>query len=254
MIDHTVVKLGRRPARHDPRTLQFARYLTAGVLPRIPSSKSWSTAVRQPWGMMLNDSLGDCTCAAAGHMVQCWTANHGAEVTPTDKAILSAYEAVGGYRPGHPDTDNGAVEIDVLNYWRKTGIAGHQLAAYAAVAVTNVGHVKAGLDLFGGLYIGLSLPLSAQGQQVWTVPAGGAHGRGVPGSWGGHAVGLVAFDATGLTCVTWGALQKMSWGFFGTYCEEAYVPLSNDWARPGVKAPSGFDLAALQADLKLVTG
>ena len=33
--------------------------------------------------------------------------------------------------------------------------------------------------------------------------------RGQPGSWGGHAVPVVAYDVRGITWVTWGALQPM---------------------------------------------
>ena len=38
-----------------------------------------------------------------------------------------------GFRPGDPSTDRGAYALDVLNYWRQSGIAGHRIAAYAAV-------------------------------------------------------------------------------------------------------------------------
>ena len=45
----------------------------------------------------------------------------------------------------------------------------------------------------------------------------------------------------------------MTWSFWDAYCDEAYACLSELWA--GKKpAPSGFDLAALKADLKQVTG
>ncbi len=43
----------------------------------------------------------------------------------------------------------------------------------------------------------------------------------------------------------------MTWSFWDAYCDEAYACLSELWA--GKKpAPSGFDLAALKADLKEV--
>ena len=40
----------------------------------------------------------------------------------------------------------------------------------------------------------------------------------------------------------------MTWGFWGTYCDEAHALLSPNW-----HAPAGFDMAALQADLAAVT-
>ena len=87
--------------------------------------------------MMHNDTIGDCTCAAAGHLVMEWTANVGAETTPADADILAAYSAITGYDPKTGANDNGAVETDVLNYWRKTGIAGHKIMAYAALEPGN---------------------------------------------------------------------------------------------------------------------
>jgi hypothetical protein len=44
----------------------------------------------------------------------------------------------------------------------------------------------------------------------------------------------------------------MTWEFWDRYCDEAYVLLSEDFLAVG-KAPNGFDLAALKADLALVT-
>jgi hypothetical protein len=250
-VDHSRMKLGKKPARHDPRTLQMANYLE---LPAIPAKQDWTQKATSNWGMMLNDQLGDCTCAAIGHIIQAWTSNAGPkEITVADQAILKAYEVVGGYQPGKPDTDRGAVELDVLRYWRKTGVDGHKIDAFVALEPKNHAHVQAAVDLFGGAYIGVALPISAQKQHVWSVPPGGPNGTGAPGSWGGHAVVVEAYDSHGLTCITWGQKKRMTWSFWDAYCDEAYATLSELWA--GKKpAPSGFDLAALKADLKEVAG
>jgi hypothetical protein len=251
-IDHSNQKLGKKPAHHDPRTLQMANYLT---LPEIPAARDWTTKAAANWGMMLNDKLGDCTCAATGHITQAWTANAGPkELTFPDPAVLAAYEAITGYRPSDPSTDRGAVELDVLRYWRKTGIGGTKIEAFIALEPKNHLHVQAAVELFGGSYIGLALPVSAQQQAVWSVPPGGPTGTGAPGSWGGHAVAIEAYDAHGLTCITWGQKKKMTWSFWDAYCDEAYALLSELWAGKKATAPSGFDLAALKADLKAVTG
>lgn len=250
-VDHSREKLGKKPARHDSRTLQMANYL---ALPAFPPARDWTQKAGTGWGMMLNDQLGDCTCAAIGHIIQAWSANAGPkEITLPDQAILAAYEKVGGYRPGKPDTDRGAVELDVLKYWRATGVGGYKIDAFVALEPKNHQHIEAAVDLFGGAYIGLSLPLSAQRQNVWSVPPGGPSGTGAPGSWGGHAVVIEAYDAHGLTCITWGQKKRMTWSFWDAYSDEAYAALSELWA--GSKpAPSGFDLAALKADLKQVVG
>jgi len=62
-------------------------------------------------------------------------------------------------------------------------------------------------------------------------------------------VPVVAYDANGLTVVTWGALKQMTWGFWQAYCDEAYALLSPDWLKANDVAASGFDLAQLNADL-----
>jgi len=172
-------------------------------------------------------------------------------VTPTDTQIVQAYSAITGYNPKTGANDNGAVETDVLNYWRKTGIANHKITAYAGLEPGNHNHVQEAVYLFGGCYIGLALPISAQSQTIWSVPPGGATGTGAAGSWGGHAVPVVAYNSSGLTVITWGALKKMTWGFWDAYCDESYAIISPDFLKKN-KAPNGFDLAALQQDLKAI--
>jgi hypothetical protein len=251
MIDHSGMPLGKQRARHDPRTLQLADYLDSTTLPPAPPSRDWGTKIpADGWGMMLNDTIGDCTCAAAAHLVQDWTSNDGELVTLSDDDVLAAYEAVSGYDPKTGANDNGAVEIDVLNYWRGTGVGGHKFDAYVALEPHNHEHVRDSINLFGGCYIGLSLPVSAQRQRTWTVPPGGPTGPGSPGSWGGHAVVLVGYNPRRVTCITWGQEKQMTWGFLDAYCDEAYALLSvDDWLQGDRKAPNGLDLGTLRADL-----
>jgi len=245
MVDHSKMKLGKRHARHDPRVPKLLKFTAS--LPPPPASVDWSSKVTT-WPMMLNDKLGDCTCAAVGHCIQEWTTYAGAPVVLPDSAILQLYEQVSGYNPNDPSTDQGAVEVDVLNYWLANGVSKEPLQAYAALELQNHNEVMDSLYWFGNCYIGLALPISAQKQDVWAVPPGGAVGEGAPGSWGGHAVPVVAYDARGLTVVTWGATKRMTWQFWDTYCDEAYALLSPLWLSSG-KAPQGFDWAQLTTDM-----
>jgi hypothetical protein len=245
------MKLGKRAPRHDRRTLHLANYLRADVLPVIPDQYDWSGKV-PAWGELCNDRLGCCTISGAAHLLMDWSANASTEIIPSDTDIITAYSAVSGYDPTTGANDNGAVEIDVLNYWRQTGIANHTIDSYVALEPGNHSHIQAAIYLFGGCYIGLALPISAQGQRVWSVPAGGPTGNGEPGSWGGHAVNICAFDASGVTVVTWGALQQVTWPFLDAYMDEAYAVLSQDFTNNGI-APNALDWSALQADLQQVT-
>jgi hypothetical protein len=243
MIDYTRMKLGKKSRRYDHRTLRLGRYMTPALAP--PPTSVLNSQSKPDWGMMLNDSLLDCTIAAVAHAVQVWTLLKGSEVTVPDPTILQYYEKWDGYDPKTPASDTGGAELDVLNCWRHQGFAGHRLRAFAAPDPQDTLHVRQAIALFGGLYAGLNMPASAQTQDVWDVDTSA---KGHPGSWGGHCVFIPDYGAKGLTCITWGVLKKMTWGFFGTYCDEAHALLSPDF-RP----PAGFDFATLQADLAAVT-
>ena len=241
--------LGKLPVRTDVRTLSLGRYVDGARLPSPPDSFD-ETAGIDSWPMYRNDRIGDCTTAAAAHMIEAWTAaGRGAAVELPESAVLDAFDHV---KLGDTLTgEEGAIELDVLRYWRATGIGGHRIGAYARVAVHDQRLVETAAWLFGGLYIGLQMPLSARGQQVWDW-TGSLSGPARPGSWGGHAVDVVRYDRNGLAVVTWGRLQELTWSFWNRYCDEAYCILSDDFLEKG-NAPNGFNLAALEEDLALVT-
>lgn len=242
-------KLGKLPVRTDVRTLSLARYVDRAKLPSPPDVFDETTRVHD-WPMYANDRIGDCTIAAAGHMIEAWTAaGRGQAVEVPEAAVLAAFDQVKQVDPATGEA--GAVVLDVLRLWRATGIAGHRIGAYARVSVHDHELVRSASWLFGGLYLGLQMPLSAQRQQTWNWP-GSLTGPAAPGSWGGHAVDIVRYGAETLTAVTWGRLQELTWPFLDRYCDEAYCILSDDFL-DGDRAPNGFDLEALKADLALVT-
>lgn len=260
-------KLGRnRPPRCDrKRLLRFANYVDPYRLPAIPPSVDWAKAVRT-WGMLGNDVAGDCTAAAFLHMAQAWCAAVGITFTPTTAQAFALYSAVTGYNPVTGANDNGANEIDVLNYCRTTGAAGHKILAYAALNVQDEKEVKQAINLFGGIYIGVSMPNAWQGSKVWRAnPNQGLLARlfkkfggdWTPGSWGGHAIPILGYDdsAENFTVVSWGdAGYRMTYKAFTEYVDEAYAIITTDFINAQTKRdPQGFDIAALQADLQQVT-
>ena len=196
--------------------------------------------------MLGNDRCGDCTFAGAAHLSQCWVDNAdggAAGFLPDDRAVVAEYFAFTGGR------DTGCIELDVLKKWRSDGIVGHKIGAFAALEATSHEPLRQAVYLFGGAYLGVALPLSAENQTIWDVPPRGPIGRGSPGSWGGHCVAAVAYNATGPIVVTWGQLVQMTWAFYDAYVDEAYAILAQDFFNDANIAPNGFDLAALAADL-----
>lgn len=250
-----VHKLGKRAPRLDRRTFKLAKYLPA-IVPPPPVAVGYMRQVMD-WGMMLNDELGDCVPAAAGHMVQQWTAYAGVERVLSDKAILRAYEDVGGYVEGDPSTDNGTDMLSFLKYWRSPGMPNaHRIVAFVSVDTTRPDEVRQAIHLFGNCFLGIQLPVSVQGEDVWSVPHSGPFGDASPGSWGGHCVPLMAYRQDRVnpnrgtyTAVSWGAPLTVTPAFLRIYADEAYAVLSQDWIERSGMAPSMFDLAALRADL-----
>ena len=248
-ITTSAVKLGKAPVRIDPRTLMLARYVDRRKLPTPPKALDLSDRVPD-WPMYANDRIGDCTCAAAAHMIEAWTGEaRGGAVEISERSVLTAFDHVKIVDPATGEA--GAVELDVLGYWRKRGIGRHRIGAFAKVSLHDHDLVRAAAWLFGGLYIGLQLPVTAQDQLTWDW-TGSLHGPAAPGSWGGHAVNIVRYSTGSLTCVTWGALKDMTWRFWDRYCDEAYALISHDFLVGG-ETPDGFDMEALKADLELVT-
>lgn len=246
-------KLGKRAKRVDPRTFKLAKYLKPKELPPIPDEVSWVTKIPDI-PMYLNDQLGDCVEAAQAHHIGQWTYYAtGLEVLFSPADIIKAYEIEGGYLPGQPWTDNGTDMLTALNVWRKQGFAGnpaHKIMAFMSVDPLNHDEVKAAIYLFGSVFTGLALPISAQGQDAWTVADGGPSADGnQPGGWGGHCVSTCAWSPLTATCETWGTRLKMSHNFWDDYVEEAYVMLSADWLGVNGLSPNGFDLQSLGADL-----
>lgn len=239
-------RLGKTPAIFDSRTLRFGAYLET-KLPPPPASANYGKAVPM-WPMYLNDKYGDCTCAAAGHMIQNWTANAGKEISPTDQQVLAFYEHFTA-----PGPENGCNMLSVLKYWQSSGLGGHKIAAFTQVEKKNFTEAQDAVNLFGSLYIGVELPdFAVQAGNFldipWVVPPQGPTGEAAPNPQNGHCIPAVAYDQRNLYVVTWGALKAMSWQFYATYTEEAYAVLSPDFLKDG-KAPIGFNLAQLKEDL-----
>ena len=216
--------LGKLPAQPARPHLSLSPVLRER-LAAPPASADWQSNSIS-WPMYANDSVGDCTCAGVGHMVNQLTFyGSGTEVMPTEKNVLGMYSAITGYTPSDPNSDKGAYCQDVLAYWRKTGLEGHRITAYASLDVSNLTEIKQAISLFGTVYVGLNFPDTAMEQFNAGEPWDVVNGAKVEG---GHCVIVGAYGGGKLGLVTWGAETQMTEAFWKKYVDEAWVVLDAD--------------------------
>ena len=226
--------LGCKPRMYDPRVPHMSALLAGKKLPPIPASQHYATGMPADLGMMLNDTLCCCTCAAYYHARQVWTFNSARiEDTLPDSDVLALYEAACGYRPDDPTTDEGGVEQGVLKYLLQTGAPlvdsqVDKILAFVEVDPRNIDDVKRTIFDCGVAYIGFNVPASimpAEGDTpaVWTFDPNNSANQG------GHAVVLCGYDAEGADVISWGKVYKMTWGFFSRFTSEVYAIADRAW-------------------------
>ncbi|MGE5422043.1 MAG: hypothetical protein ACM3QW_02170 [Ignavibacteriales bacterium] len=246
-------KLGKKPFVKDHRDLVYQKYVDKTVLPPLPESFGHQDLIKH-WGMLGNDTVGNCVIAGGDHETMLWTKEGSTEAVFTPATAISDYSAVTGYDPNDPDSDQGTEPRKAYLYRQKTGLIDvddkrHKIGAFLALDPTDLNEVLEATYLFSASGIGLQVPTSAIDQfdagQPWTV---------VPHSpiKGGHYVPVVGYDGTYLYCITWGKEQKMTEDFFTTYCDEAWSILSLEFLNSEGESPEGFNLAQLKADLEVI--
>lgn len=251
-----MLKLGKLPARPGAVQFQFSTYFRAGKLPTPPAIFGDFYKIAA-WGMLANDSVGDCVLAGGAHETMLFRAE-GAEAPAIfrDSDVLSDYTAITGYDPSDPSTDQGTDMEAAAAYRRKTGLIDsqghrHTVDAYVALHPGNLDMLANAVYLLGAAGVGIQFPGSAMDQfnagQPWDV---------VPGAEvdGGHYVPCVGRNGQGnFLVVTWGKLQEVTPKFFATYMDEGVAYVSLERMRDA-KSPQGFDEAALLVDLKSLQG
>lgn len=252
MPDFNGLKLGKQKARFDKRTLKLSDYLNLAKLPQAPLVLNYADRVTD-WGMMGNNVAGNCAIADLGHRILCQTTYSGKPFRPTDQQVMDAYSEVSGYDQKTGANDNGCTMLDVQRYMQQTGIGGHRIGPFVLVDHTKPAMLRSALWLFGGLDIGLWMPSAWEEASVWDVSRLQT-GQWTAGSWGGHAVFGATYgvaDTGEMEVVTWGMRQRLTLRAIARYADEVYTSISADWMLGG-RSVSGFDAAALAADLRAV--
>ncbi len=222
MKAHPYYKLGKKAAKKDGRTLKFASLIETPAT--LPATFAGNSLVHNIWNEMDgNDQNGDCVIAGRAKMTRNFKyAETGKIPNITTKQILAEYyKETGG-------PDSGLVILDSLKQWQsngwKAGAGTLKIKAFAALNRRSPDDFRQAIYAKLGCYIGVELPAVAQRElnagRGWSTTTGPGS---QPGSWGGHAVFVIAYDKTGATCCTWGQLQHMTWAWLAKYCDEAFV-------------------------------
>ena len=232
-------KLGRLPATR-PAALKDLSVYARGPLPRPPRTVEVPKASYPIDG---NATYGDCTMAGVAHLIGAWnveTAEH--DPIPAEAEIVAEYLKL----TGGPDT--GLNEAEVLKTWQTEGLFGEQIAAYAPVNPKDLLQLHQAVAFYGGAYLGIECPASAQEQfasgEPWTYEGSEVEG--------GHCVVALGYGPNGgLHCATWGGIAVLEASFLAHYLDEAWVILPHQLVE-AKKDSLGIDLAALQRDLARV--
>lgn len=251
-------KLGRKPRKFNPRVPHLSALMMGNKsIEAPPPAADWLAAMPANLGMMLNDQLGDCTCAAVYHALQVWTVNTGQHMdTEPDQEVLRLYEQACGYNPNDPNTDQGGDEQHVLTYWKQSGapLKGpknprNKLAAFVEVDPRNHNDVKLMIADCGLVYIGFEVPaylMAGEPPAVWDLDPSGDNSI-----IGGHAIILPAYEANDgpLGLISWGSKYKMTWAFFDQFVDEVYALADADWINAKGTTPGGLSIVQLEQQM-----
>jgi hypothetical protein len=233
-------KLGRLPATR-PAALRDLSVYATGPLPAPPATREVPAA---SYPMDGNDTYGDCTIAGVAHLIAGWNAEvHEADSVPSEETVVAEYFNLTG------GEDTGLNEAGVLKTWQTTGLFGEQIAGYAPVNPKDLLQLHQAVAFYGGCYLGIECPESAQQQfsagEPWTYVEGSP-------VLGGHCVVALGYGPHGgLHVATWGGIAVLEASFLAHYLDEAWCILPHELVEAKGDA-LGVDLAALQADLAKV--
>jgi hypothetical protein len=244
----------------------------SGKLPDLPPAQTWKRTIGdQQWLMLGNKVNGDCTVAAACHMMMCWSDN--TRIAPW---IFEEADVLADYNE-YRTSASGAQIQNILNAWKMYGLHRRDGDVKVPVliddfALLDINHpsvlqvqVQRCVQLLGGCCIGLILPKFATAAAPktdalppppdWTQSAATLDALGTDAdkdSGGGHCVPAIGYDAQGLQVITWGQCVPMSWDFFSRYMDEAWAVLCKTaWVVDG-KTPSGLTDQQLVSDFGVI--
>lgn len=252
-------KLGRLRRAFDPRVPHLSALLAGKVVPPPPASVDYTKGMPSNLGMMLNDTLGDCTCAAVYHAIQVWSFNATSKiVTEPDSDVEKLYELACGYNPRTPGEGPGGNEQHVLKYLLTrgapigpSGSSTNKIMAFVEVDPRVTDDIKNTINDCGVAYIGFNVPAylmppGADPPAVWDYNPSQANAQIV----GGHAVVLAGYNANGYRVISWGQYYTMTQAFFSKWVDEVYAIADQTWIDAKGTTPGGLTPAQLEDQMQ----
>jgi len=254
--------LGKLPTKIDTRTLKMNTFLKPeDELPSIP--ETYDIDVSMGCIIPLNDfgnkTWGDCVIAGRANLTQRFEFYEQKIVVPiTTEDVLNQYWIEQGVldpkcwltKKLHLLPDRGLSMLESLDIWRKCGwqINKNEYNIYAFATLDAINEIKQSIYFLNGAYVGMQVSKSAMSQfnkgLLWEVPEIESP------IIGGHAIAVIGYSPTDVTCITWGVKQKMTWDFFKKYTDEAYgvVDNKNSWSVNSI-----LDVEKLTTQLNIIT-
>lgn len=257
-----MLALGKAPARPDAVKLKLSNYLNTSVFPTPPDSFGHEYTVPN-WGMLGNDSVGDCVFAGAAHETKAWNASVKKNILFSDQSVLSDYSAVTGYTPTDPNTDQGTDMEQAAKYRRTTGVLDatgnrHRISAYIALTPGSLPELWAAMWMFEAVGIGVKFPRSAmdqfhQGKPWDPVPDSPIEGGHYICGLGRRKVKKLFRWQDRIKIVTWGFVTELTTQFYQDFNDESFAYLTDEnLSISSGKTLEGFDIATLRQDLAKV--
>lgn len=222
------------------------------VLPPVPAVYGLSD-LPTPWGVLGNDSVGDCVIAGTMHSIMLLThEGNGENAQFTTQQAIDLYSAWTGYNPNDPSTDQGTDMTVAAQNWQATGVKDlqgvtHKIGAVIALEVGNDLQLAEASYLFGVVGVGVIFPKqwmdAFNAGQSWDAIT---HVKDSDIE-GGHYVPIIGRRPNGnFVCVTWGQLQEITPAGYEQFNDESLVAINQDYLLGNKKTPQGFDIDQLR--------
>jgi len=239
----------------DFRTIPLRAILRLKELPPLPNEYDAHEAVGgvQDDRMFGNDTYGDCVKAAFAHFILTLEKfEQGVQIEIDDQEVIDEYlRETGG-------ADSGLYATYAMKDWRNHGLEfgdkTYTIYSYAGAEPKDHVAIKYSIYLLRGIFFAMQVFQTDIDQFKAGEPW---HLTGNNGSLlGGHGVYafsyinthqdcthcLTGWDENGLTCMTWGEEQFMTWDFWDARVNQAFAVVDNRNKWQGADSPVNVDL------------